>query len=143
MPDGIYLFIPKSLEFSYRQGVPGVIMAYSDEFFKRTRKTDEPGHIDSAFSGCMPCPEEMSQEICSTLRYEVFRDEDSTENREKYKTVLGCIIDLFDMDYNEKECILTDGIWEIIRDITNAYALELDEDLMTYVFQQIMSRGLI
>lgn len=118
-------------------------MANSDEFFRKTGKTDDAGRIDSAFSECMPCSDEMSQELCNTLRFGLFARNNNPDSNDKYKSVLGCIIDLFDMDYDDNDCSLAVEIWEIIRDVTNAYANELDEDLMTYVFQQIMSRGLI
>jgi hypothetical protein len=56
---------------------------------------------------------------------------------------LGSYIDLFWMDYEGGEHPLEDADWIFLREETSAFAGELDLDILTYIMQQITSRGKI
>ncbi|MBN1647912.1 MAG: hypothetical protein JW874_07760 [Spirochaetales bacterium] len=119
-------------------------MANSDDFFRKIRKAHSPDDIDRAFLECVPCPEEIMEEICSTIRFELFRDladKGLDGQYDDYANTLGYITDLFNLDFNEDEKVLPLKVWGIIRDICNEYAVDLDEDLITYIFQKIMAAG--
>ena len=101
---------------------------------------DSYENVEQVFSECIPAASKLSYELCNTIRFELFPDI-SEIDLEKYNAILGNIVDLFDMDFEADTAVIPAIVWEIIRDICNEYAVDLDEDLMTYIFQKIMAAG--
>ena len=112
-------------------------MSYSEDFFRKIRKDKSDAVVEQAFLSCIPGPSEMAGELYNTIQYENKSKTESGETVEFY----AAIIDLFneEPDYNMQ--VIPGNIWEVIRDIVNSYAEELDEDLMCYIFQQILNNS--
>ena len=117
-------------------------MAKSDDFYRRCRNGSGVERLEEVFYSLLPYPGQMLTDICNTIRFEIFSDDlDSAANIDSYKSILAALLDLFEMDISSEDSALTKEVLEIIRDSLDEYADELDEDLMTYAFQYILSKG--
>ena len=57
--------------------------------------------------------------------------------------MLTRIVELFSQEYGATEGELPDKAWEIIRDITNEYALDIEENLLNYLMTEVVNQGKI
>jgi hypothetical protein len=53
------------------------------------------------------------------------------------------VVELFREEFGATEGEFPDGLWEIVRDCVNDYALELDEDLLNYLMGLVLDHGKI
>lgn len=63
----------------------------------------------------------------------------SFEDRHAEK--LGDMVDLFAMGYDSGYNQLGDEDWDYLKELVNAYALDMDMDVVTYVMQHVVEAG--
>jgi len=83
-------------------------------------------------------PEGMGRDLFS---YYLARTGKSEENLRNLAYHLVEVVDLFNGEYDDKNNPLDEGEWLIIRDLMNAYAAEIEEDILTYVMALIVEKG--
>ncbi len=56
---------------------------------------------------------------------------------------LGDMVDLFTQDYDRNISSLGPEDWEFIKDLVNAWAAEMDLELVTSIMQEVLNEGLL
>lgn len=95
--------------------------------------------IRDLFTAAVPdIPENMAKEL---FAYYLTRTGDSVENLRNLAYHLVDVADLFSEDYDTRNNPLDEGEWRMIRDLTNAYAVNIEEDILTYVMRLVIANG--
>ena len=126
-------------------------MAESDRFLgymKNARKrlqNADPAEIreklEESFTMCMKdFPEEVQYDL---LNYAIEQYLTGPEAFDDVAERLQRYIELFEMNFDNYPGDLPDKDWELIRDVVNESALDMDTKLVAYIMQKIVERGLI
>lgn len=95
--------------------------------------------IEDLFVRSVPdVPVGMVKEL---FAYYLTRTGGSVENLKNLAYHLVDVADLFSGEYDTRNNPLDEGEWRMIRDLTNAYAQDIDEDVLTYVMQLVIENG--
>ena len=54
---------------------------------------------------------------------------------------LSDMVDLFQMDYDDRFNSLSRDDWKYLKDLVNGWAAEMNMDIVSYIMQRIMDRG--
>ena len=73
--------------------------------------------------------------------YYLTRTGKTEENLRNLAYHLVDVVDLFNEEYNTKADPLDAGEWTVIGELTNAYAVEIEDDILTYVMALIVEKG--
>ncbi len=73
--------------------------------------------------------------------YYLTRTGKSVENLRNLAYHLIDVVDLFNGEYDEKNDPVDEGEWIVIRDLTNAYAVDIEEDILTSVMALVVEKG--
>lgn len=99
--------------------------------------------LEDAFVSCMVyLPEDLK---CDLYRYFLETYGGSTAD-EKWDVLTDKLLELtylFEGEYERATESFSLGDWEFIRESVSDFALDLDQETLTYVMKQIVSRGLI
>ena len=125
----------------------------ADRFYRnmlKTFKTEKDPEsrqekIAADFENSLPVlPENMASDLFWDIA-ELFRlkEAESREDFEEAVIMLTRIVELFSQEYGATEGELPDKAWEIIRDITNEYALDIEENLLNYLMTEVVNQGKI
>ncbi len=81
-----------------------------------------------------------SQAHCSAMQPKPFTPTNSDSLRELAYHLVD-VIDLFDMDYDEKKDPLVIDEWVTIKNLFSNYADDIDDELLTYIMQLAIEKG--
>ena len=100
-------------------------------------------NIHNAFVSCMPdLPENLKHDIAY-----YFEDACGRVETEKRVPLLGAklreVLYLIEGEYDRVQETFSEAEWGYIKDIVSDFALELDQQLLTYLMRQIVSRGIL
>ncbi|WP_321992581.1 hypothetical protein [Marispirochaeta aestuarii] len=129
----------------------------ADRFYRRMlkiakEKSSEEERLDrirDAFvEGLPPLPGEMGidlfWEIADLLDMRsTLQEERPREEFLQLAVILTQVVELFREEFGATEGEFPDGLWEIVRDCVNDYALELDENLLNYLMGLVLDHGKI
>ncbi len=88
-------------------------------------------------------PEDMRLDLFDYLMEKLESRRDSFPGLWDYTEYLGDVIDLLTMDYDERRDPLLAEDWDYLRDTISDYAVDLDMDVVNYVMQLVVSKGLL
>ena len=86
-------------------------------------------------------PEELKVEI-----YEYFLDQYGENGEDEQTTIdvlaekLRAVVELFNFELNDDD-VLNDDDWDFIKETVSDYALDLDDDTLTYIMRFVVERG--
>ena len=99
--------------------------------------------LGESFVSCVPyIPENLKYDVAAYFRGAYAPN----ETMDEINTVASKLLDvvfLFEREYERAEATFSESDWAYIRDIVSEFAIELDQEVLTYVMQQVVSRGLI
>ena len=112
---------------------------------RRTIGTQEiRDDIERSFHTCMvDLPETLRFDIVYHMFDSYAREGSEPDTLLEAGEKLGRIVELFEMDYDAFEDDLADLDWIAVRDVVDEAAQELDVELIQYIMQRIVRRGLI
>ena len=128
-------------------------MAQSDRFrsqmrlvWKSRRGNDADDLLESIRGAVFPCLSRIPEE----MRYDLFRyfvdtyapNIEQEGAADALIDALGLLVSLLDEDYIDADDGLTDSDLAYIRDSVSDFALELDQDLLTYIMRIAVARHL-
>ncbi len=73
--------------------------------------------------------------------YYLTRTGKTVENLRNLAYHLVDVVELFNEAYDTKKDPLDEGEWTVIRDLVNAYAADIEEDILTYVMALVVEKG--
>jgi hypothetical protein len=94
---------------------------------------DIAADVREAFLRFVQVPEGMAEELSGYFLPGTV-DEDSVYKSEEVLEILG-------LEWTPQGSALDDDDWDFLRDLVNAWALELDMDIVTGVMRTIVDRG--
>lgn len=83
----------------------------------------------------MQAPAELARELFGALV------ETRDDTMDELLQLLGDLVDLFAMEYDDQADPLGAPEWEILRDLVDSYAEELDMARIQYVMERVVSHG--
>ncbi len=87
-------------------------------------------------------PEGPSKQMGKDLfGYYVSRTGPSVENLRNLAYHLVDVVELFNGAYDTRNDPLDEGEWRFIKDLVNVYAVDMEEDILTYVMALIVEKG--
>jgi hypothetical protein len=100
------------------------------------------GELHDAFVSCMPdLPEDLKYDIAHYFEH-IFSQK--VENDASlYAKKLNETLYLLEQEYGRVEETFTRDDWEYLKDVVSDFALEIDHQKLTYIMQQITSRGIL
>jgi hypothetical protein len=78
-----------------------------------------------------------------TLKYDLFNYFSSEYEGREAADLLSRVVELFEMDYEIYDEIFTPADWDLIREAVSDCAIEIDQNVLTYVMKLIVSKGII
>ncbi len=105
-----------------------------DESLEKKRKKIEDLFIRSV-------PDVPAGMVSQMFVYYLSRTGGSVENLRNLAYHLIDVADLFAGEYDTRNNPLDEEEWRAIRDFTNNYAQDIDEDILTYVMQLVIENG--
>ncbi len=95
--------------------------------------------IEDLFISCLvTVPKSMGRDL---FAYYLTRTGKTEENLRNLAYHLVDVADLFDEEYDSKNDPLDEGEWVMIKELTNAYAAEIEDDVLTYVMRLVIEKG--
>ena len=112
-------------------------MYRSQQFYNQLKKSTPETRKEELFRKAVShVPTALASELFEAISREI-----TVGNRPD--TLYGDVIDLLHQDYDERDDPLTPGDWDLLRDLINDYALELELSLVQYVMERVVERGRI
>lgn len=100
--------------------------------------------VEESFCSCLPdLPDAMRVELFRHVAESRTPDWGDFDSTDRAGESLRDFIELFDQDRQLEDDRLEDSDWELIRELVDDFALELDTGLITYLMQFVLKRGLI
>ncbi|WP_319560211.1 hypothetical protein [Marispirochaeta sp.] len=125
----------------------------ADRFYRRMLKTvkenadteERLDRIRDAFVDALPLlPGEMGIDLFwEVSEFLNLREQTGRDDFLQSAVILTQVVELFREEFGATEGEFPDGLWEIVRDCVNDYALELDEDLLNYLMGLVLDHGKI
>ncbi len=102
----------------------------------RDRTEDEVmTKLHDAFVSCIPeLPDDLKHDIA-------YHFENVTTGASQYTEKLKEILYLFEQEYDRVEETFSRDDWEYLKDVVNDFALDIEQQRLTYIMQRITSRG--
>jgi len=99
--------------------------------------------VHDAFVACMPeLPENLKHDIAYHFE-EVVSGAGEDNPARALAAKLNEALHLLEGEYDRVQETFTTGDWEYIQSVINDFALEMDEQRLTYIMRHIVSRGIL
>jgi len=99
--------------------------------------------LHNAFVSCVPeLPEDLKHDIAYYFE-ETYARENAEHSASLYAMKLNEVLYLFELEYERVEETFSREDWEYFKNVVDDFALEIDQERLTYIMRKITSRGII